>query len=171
MKGWTFLGYYVVGLFSFALMMVLSFFLGRCTAEKCSDNIIEQNDTVVVRDTVRIEPEHLPVQVVTQEVVRYKYVPVTVTDTLVERDTIIQVKDGIASIPITRKTYTDSATYKAVVSGYDPQLESMEVYRENLVVTRWKQKHWRIGVGGAAGVSVVTGKPDITIGLMGGYTF
>lgn len=170
MKSWTFIGYYLVGVFTFSLLMLLSFCVGRCTAERC-DNILEQTDTVVVRDTIRIPSVRLQTQVVAQEVVRYKYVPVVVTDSFVERDTVIQVKDDVAVIPISRKTYTDSSTYRAVVSGYDPRLEEMEIYRENTIVTRWKQKHWHIGFGAAAGVSMVTRKPDITIGLMGGYTF
>lgn len=153
-----------------ALMMLGSFALGRYTAEKCSD-ILEQSDTVVIKDTVKIPTVKLQTQVVTQEVVRYKYVTVHLTDTLVERDTVIQVKDDVAVIPITKKVYTDSASYKAVVSGYDPRLESIEVYQENTIVTKWKQRHWNLGVGGAAGVSVITGKPDMTVGLIGGYSF
>lgn len=153
-----------------ALMMLGSFALGRWTAKNCTD-ILEHSDTVVIKDTVKIPSVKLQTQMVTQEVVRYKYVAVHLTDTLVERDTVIQVKDDVAVIPITRKTYTDSATYKAVVSGYDPKLEEMEIYQTNTVVTRWKKRRWHVGIGGAAGVSVVTGKPDVTFGLTAGYTF
>ena len=171
MRGWSLIICYIVGLLTFALMMMLSFFLGRCTAKKCTDGFDELPDTVVVRDTIKIDPKQLPAQLAKKDVVKYKKVPVLVTDTFIERDTIIQVVDGVASIPITRKTYTDSATYKAVVSGYDSRLESMEIYRDNLVVTKWKQKHWNFGLGATTGVSVTTGHPDVVFGFYAGYSF
>ena len=63
-----------------------------------------------------------------------------------KHDTIIRVEDGVAVIPISLKTYTESSTYKAVVSGYDPRLEEIEIYQEQTVITR-REKAPRLSFG------------------------
>ena len=128
----------LTGLAILVVLMVAAFCLGRCTGQMGADEgLIAHSDTVTVTDTVKIPFEKLETQVVTQEVVRYKYVPISVApDTFVKHDTIIKVEDGVAVIPISLKTYTDSSTYKAVVSGYDPRLEEIEIYQEQTVITK-----------------------------------
>lgn len=126
----------LIGLAILAVLLMAAFFVGRCTGQaKTADEV--KNDTVIRRDTVSV-PDPQP-HLVTQDVIRYKYVPVTVAPDTVykeKHDTIIRVQDGVAVIPISLKTYTDSSTYKAVVSGYDPRLESIEVYQEQTVITK-----------------------------------
>ena len=143
------------------LMFALGYFTGRDVTERG-----ETVDTLVVRDTLRIPSEVLQTQVVTQEVVRYKYVPLTLTDTVVKTDTVVRVEDGVAVIPISMKTYTDSTTYKAVVSGYDPRLESIEVYQENTVITRTLESpRWSIGVQGGVYMTPAGVQPGIGLGI------
>lgn len=87
-------------------------------------------------------------------------------------DTVPTIVGDSLFLPVTQRIYRDSS-YVAWVSGFAPQLDSITV-RERLVtltVTKWKQKHWHFGIGGATGVSVITGKPDVTIGFFAGYSF
>lgn len=171
MKNITVIGWYLIGLLTFILLMFLAFETGRWTADKAKDGTEDVRDTVIRVDTLKVPTEVLQTQIVTQEVIKYKYVPVVVTDTFVERDTVIQVHENIAVIPISRKEYTDSQTYRAVVTGYDPKLEEIEVYRENTEITiRKKEKQrWGVGVQAGAGVGLTTRKPDLYIGLGASY--
>ena len=171
MKEAKIVGWYMFFALVFVGLVALAFMAGRWVAHSGDMGETETVDTVIVKDTVRIPIEKLQTQIVTQEVVRYVYRPVVVTDTFVEHDTIIQVNDGTAMIPISRKEYTDNKTYRAVVTGYDPKLEEMEVYRENLVVTVREKKKQRLGVGVQAGVGYgfFNSKPDLYVGLGASY--
>lgn len=163
----------------FVAMMVLAFWAGRMVGQADAENeLIAKTDTVIRTDTVKVPKEVLQTQVVMQEVVRYKYVPVTIdTDPLAKpagaveeekRDTDITVQDGVAVIPIMQRTYTDSATYRAVVSGYDPRLEDIEVYQKQTVVTVWKAApRWSVGI--QAGVYMTPNGVQPGIGVGVGY--
>ena len=160
----------LIALAIIVVLMVAAFFVGRCTGQMGADEgLIAHSDTVTVTDTVKIPFEKLETQVVTQEVIRYKYVPVTVDpDTVYKEkyDTIIRVQDGVAVIPISLKTYTDSSTYKAVVSGYDPRLESIEVYQEQTVITRTVQpSRWSVGLQGGLYATPKGLQPGIGVGV------
>lgn len=156
----------LIGLAILAVLLMAAFFVGRCTGQaETADEV--KSDTVVKRDTVSI-PDPQP-HLVTQEVIRYKYVPVTVDPDTVykeKHDTIIRVQDGVAVIPISLKTYTDSSTYKAVVSGYDPRLESIEVYQEQTVITRTVQpSRWSVGLQGGLYATPKGLQPGIGVGV------
>lgn len=167
MKNVSVIGWYLIGLLTFIVLMALSFTAGRWTADEAKDGTEEVIDTVIKIDTVQIPTEVLQTQIVTQEVIKYKYVPVMITDTFVERDTFIQVKENVAVIPISRKEYTDSQTYRAVVTGYDPKLEEIEVYRENMEITirKKERQRWGIGAQAGAGVGLFNRQPDVFVGL------
>lgn len=95
-------------------------------------------------------------------------VPVFVrsTDTLVVHDTIL-VKE--------QKVYSDS-TYTAWVSGYQPELDSIEVYPKTVTkiitnditktIVKTKKPKWVISVGGGVGYN---GKVEPYVGLNAGY--
>lgn len=100
-------------------------------------------DTLIVRDTV---PRPVLVRFDHWDTLR---VAVRTTDTL--RDSVyIPVP-----IPIERKEYrTDD--YRAIVSGYRPRLDLMEVYRKTRTVTVTKEpKRW--GIGPTAGFGIPGG--------------
>ena len=104
----------------------------RCNPHGPSPAYIK-GDTVHIRDTVRdtiLKPVYLPILID------------TTTDRTVEGDSIPVL------IPITSKEYkTDD--YRAVVSGYNPTLDFMEVYRDNKIVTLTpvqKRKRWGLGL-------------------------
>ena len=105
-------------------------------------------DTLVVRDTVR---DSVPKPVL----VRFDHwdtLPVYIRDI----DTL-RLRDSIyIPVPIERKEYrTDD--YHAVISGWHPRLESIEVYRQTRTITVTpKKKRWGIG-------------PTIGVGVPGGW--
>lgn len=79
-------------------------------------------------------------------------------------------KDTVwAVVPRTQKRYVDS-TYMAWISGYEPRLDSIEVYRKTVVVTkrvegRGKSKRFSVGLTGGFGYGVFTRKPDVWVGM------
>lgn len=88
-----------------------------------------KGDTIRVRDTI-VDIVLMPVKE-TLKRTDTVYLPIivdTTTDRTVEGDSVPVL------IPITSKEYkTDD--YRAVVSGYKPSLDSMEVYREKEIIT------------------------------------
>lgn len=119
-KLWIVYGGVFVVLFLLFMNVVLMRHYFKEQAEEWKDTV-----RVTVVDTVTYDK---PVAM-DSLVVRYVRVPV-VRDTLhsIYTDTI-QV-----DMPITQKRYEDS-TYTAWVSGYEPSLDSIRVYRKNEVIT------------------------------------
>lgn len=102
-------------------------------------------DTVTVREPVFVTERAVRTDTVWLPVVR------TRTDTVLLRSD--GLKDSVrAVVPITQKTYADS-TYKAWVSGYNPRLDSIQVYRQTVVTTKTETvvRKRRIGIGVQAG--------------------
>ena len=135
-------------------------------------------DTVVVKDTVRVtEPK--AVDSVATGVIR---VPIVVDghdghigldglDDAVDVQNVdkIGVSDTVwATVPRTQKRYEDS-TYTAWVSGYGARLDSIEVYRKTMFVTKTqtvtKRNRFSVGLTGGVGYGVFTRKPDVWVGV------
>ena len=118
-----------------------------------------QRDTVTVVKTVTdtfFQDRPVPVK---EELVRYVYARVpkkgVEPDTLpLEASTEPLPTEGVVTIPITQKEYVDS-TYRAWVSGYMANLDSIEVYRRNVYTTRT--------------ITVQKKAPRLSVGLTGGY--
>lgn len=103
------------------------------------------HDTVTVREPVFVTERAVRTDTVWLPVVR------TRTDTVLL--TSNGPKDSAwAVIPITQKVYADS-TYRAWVSGYNPKLDSIQVYRQTIVTTKTETvvRKRRIGIGVQAG--------------------
>lgn len=81
-------------------------------------------DTVFVHDTYFIEKPVFK----ERKVVDTLYVPVPARDTVFRNDTTY------VRLPRESKTYGDSR-YTAVVSGYDPSLDRLDIYVEHSIVT------------------------------------
>lgn len=130
---------------------------------------VNKSDTVeVVRfDTIR---GTLP-EVRYEKVTRY----ITLHDSMLIIDTITNE----ITLPIVQRQYSDDSTYTAYVSGAKvdsfPRLDSILVRQKTIerVITNtiFKKQHWRFGIGATGGISVTTRKPDVVIGVFGGYTF
>lgn len=108
-----------------------------------SVNCVHKGDTVHVRDTVR---DTIPKPAKrTPKRIDTVYLPIlidTTTDRTVEGDSIPVL------VPIVSKEYkTDN--YRAIVSGYKPSLDFMEVYRDKEIITLsplQKKKRWGLGL-------------------------
>lgn len=103
------------------------------------------HDTVTVREPFAVNAREVRTDTVWLPVVR------TRTDTVLLRSD--GPKDSaLAVVPITQKVYADS-TYKAWVSGYNPRLDSIQVYRQTFVTTKTETvvRKRRIGIGVQAG--------------------
>ena len=106
----------------------------------------------------------------------------TVTDTIIERDTITSIPDTVyrtvalgektvkvvvhdtlcktdtvtISLPFVQKQYKDSS-YSAWISGYEPSLDSIRVFPKTTIIRESKvvrQKDRRWGVFGGVGIGV-----------------
>ena len=114
----------------------------RCNSHEPQPMCIK-GDTVRIRDTVR-DTILKPVRE-TLKRTDTVYLPIlidTTTDRTVEDDSIPVL------VPITSKEYkTDD--YRAIVSGYNPSLDSMELYRDKEIITLpplQKKKRWGLGL-------------------------
>lgn len=131
-------------------------------------------DTVTYVDTVRF---YVPVSR-DSVVIRYVTEKLPVADNTkrqsedvecVGRDTVFVSKTDSADveIPITQTVYEDSL-YRAYVSGYHAQLDSIYVYGRREVVTvstRYKRKKWGIGIQAGIGAGRNGVSPFIGVGV------
>ncbi len=145
-----------------ALVFALGYVVGRNSRTNGQEAAIKPEVVEVVRrDTIRVEK---PV-FVRSSVKDFILVPVR--DTVRVTDTVYTV------IPRVERVYGDS-TYRAVVSGYEPRLEQLEIYRKTVtqVVTLTQaERQPRFGFGLAAGPSVlidVGGAPRFGFGVTAG---
>lgn len=135
-------------------LCAFSFYLGRRGQKEVVSEAYM--DTVIISsvDTLIVEKPTL----LTQKVVDTIYVPVRKTDTL------------FVKLPREEKTYRDS-TYLAVVSGYQPSLDRIEIYprTETKIVTIQTEKkvktRWGLGVQAGYGFSVNGVSPYVGIGI------
>lgn len=99
---------------------------------------IEKVDTTYIYYPIEIE----------RRIVKKDTIKIAVIDTLVVRDTLY--------LPREQKVYADSS-YRAVVSGVSPRLDSIEVYQRTVEITKVStRKEWRrFTYGVQAGVGVV----------------
>lgn len=141
------------------IALVVMFLLGRWT-KQCDPVRIVQYDTLppVVRiDTIR---DTVPVPKY-REVIRY--------------DTIHDTADGKPihlPIPISRYLFTDDATYRMEVEGYNVKANSIEVYPRTVTQTiiqrvevPGKPKRWGIGVSAGAALTPQGIRPYCGVGV------
>ena len=101
-------------------------------------------DTLVVRDTIH---DSVPQPVL----VRFDHWDTLPPIYMRDIDTLI-VRDSLyIPVPIERKEYR-TEDYHAVISGWHPKLESMEVYRQTqTIIATPKEKRWGLGVQAGVG--------------------
>ena len=145
-----------------------------------------RRDTLIIRDTLRVS-RPVPVR---EEVVRY--VTVTLPSAPVRPDSSNSNSSNLANIgkdsadvppaadhfpdtaqtvmlPITQQVYRDT-TYTAWVSGYRPQLDSIEVYPRTLIVRQTalpaaRPRRWSFGIQAGYGYTPKGVQPYIGIGI------
>lgn len=160
MKKWILIIALLAGAFAAGLLTGR----GRSTPK-----IQEVRDTLTFHDTVFIDR---PVSVyVTQ--IRTDTVRLAMVDS---SHTTLTRDSATVAVPITRKVYEDS-TYRAVISGYKPNLDSLWIYNtiREITITRTVQKpprHWGFAV--TAGPSLlITPRGEVKggIGITAGLTY
>ena len=111
-------------------------------------------DTITVHDTIKVRKPYSVKTYLTGE---------TIHDTLPGTHDSVPVA---VDIPITAKVYQDS-NYRAVVSGYRPSLDSLQIYRKTLIVPKpYKtQPRWSIGLTGGWGATKTGLSPFVGIGI------
>lgn len=128
---------------TFVLGACFGFWLRGLRPAKPVETVVVQTDTICLRDTIKIDR---PVPRIVR-IVDTMLIPVI--DTVHTRDSIF------ISIPREEKVYKDS-TYRAVVSGFKPSLDSISIYRTTEIVTITKAapiKRWGIGPQIGVGLS------------------
>ena len=158
--------------YRFILLYLLSVILVSCcilyTCGGKEEVEVIKSDTIVIYDTI-IDSQ--PV-VVHDTLLRWK--KISVRDTL--RDTILDVRivNGSIEIPISQRIYTDDTTYRAWVSGYDPRLDSIHVYRKNVIIDtqhffRKKGLGFHFGVQGGDYLTPEGFQPGVGFGISYGF--
>ena len=142
-KDLTILAVYV---FVVAVTFVCGYGFGRVSySDGANAGVKTKVVQVVKRDTIRLEkPVYL------NRVIK-EFVLVPAKDTVRVSDTLM------IALPREVKTYGDS-TYSATISGIDPRLENIEIYRKletQIVTVTQVQKPPRWGLGVVAGPGVL----------------
>ena len=147
------------------LLLLLAFAGGFLTRHLChfsgvSTDIKVKVDTIIVNDTIRLyEP---------------KIIERTQTDTLWQIvENTKEVHDTLyVPLPMERVVYQDTS-YRAVVSGFRPRLDSLEIYRRDKVVTVQTEKvvtisrrtRWGVGVQAGYGLTPAGFQPYVGLGV------
>lgn len=167
----------------FAIGALCGFFLGKGIYQPTYDEKVAR-DTLIVHDTV---PDINPTPK-DSATIRYitRYLPIAKRDTSSRVDQVEHFRDITkmmdhyadtskmiaVEVPITSKHY-GSKDYDAWVSGYEPSLDSIKVYREKEIITETitktntKRKPWGLGftVGYGYDFSSKTAAPFVGVGL------
>lgn len=101
----------------------------------------------------------------------------TVVDTFINYkvDTFNKVVE--VEIPIEQKVYKQDSLYTAYVSGYRPQLDSIDIYRRTVTNTVTvnnkivKKKHIGFGINGGLGYGMISKKVEPYVGIGVSYVF
>lgn len=107
--------------------------------------VVEKTVIREVRDTIH---DTIP-QIKYEKIIAYKKDTLKIVDTI-PGDTV----KIVAEIPVTQKEYSDDSTYTAWVSGYKPNLDSIDIYKKTVYIdhTITKTKRQKFVVGPQVGV-------------------
>jgi len=145
-------------LFLFILaIIVFAFFTGKRYAES-NQHVLTDTIIVVKIDTVKIDK---PIYVTENAI---DTIFLVINDTIRLNDTLYQ------TLPITQRMYEKDSIYRAWVSGYRPQLDSLLVFPKTITKTITNtvyQNSSKFGIGVTAGYGVnKTGfSPFVGIGV------
>jgi hypothetical protein len=151
----------------FAALFSVYLFLQECgmSCHKGKEVI----DTITYRDTISyykpIPKEHVKLRYDTIHLQSNKQDVGFATEQVTDSGAIKILDSTKVVIPITQKVYEDS-TYKAWVSGYNPNIDSIFVYQKTTVVNHYfKDKEKRFGLGIQCGYGLNNNKMQPYIGI------
>ncbi len=119
-----------------------------------------------IRITMPMPVDSMPVRTVTAKLA----LPATSRKpkTPTADSTMLEIPDSVeAEVPIVSKEYTDSLTYTAWVSGWQPSLDSIRIYQPRPIQP--KPKHWHLGVTAGYAIGPRGFSPYVGIGIT--YSF
>ncbi|WP_455639786.1 DUF6808 domain-containing protein [Parabacteroides sp.] len=139
------------------ILCFLCFQVGRYTKE-AEIEIVCKTDTFIRVDTLRERVPYPVYETVIQTVP--ELFPVYIT---LEGDTVRE--PILVPVPITQKEYlTDH--YHAWVSGYNPSLDSVDVFRATVYIKeRIKPRRWGLGVSAGYGIGRSGLSPYLSVGV------
>ena len=114
---------------SFFVILLVGFVVGYISRPQ-TDTIVK---TEYRTDTIRI---NTPSEVRVDTFMREVFVPIKQ-----KADTVFHTDSILVYLPFERKVYEDS-TYRAVISGYKPVLEEIDVYAKETIITKQKSATW-----------------------------
>lgn len=144
------------------IFIIVLICLRCCPSSKAEKEVIRIKDTITIikRDTITI--------IKPQPVIRY--VNKIVRDTLYSVDSILVPVD----VPIETKVYQDS-NYRAVISGYRPQLDTISIFNKNQIHTinkiTYKTKRINFSPSIGFGYGMFGKKFDMYVGFSINYNF
>lgn len=149
--------------FIIALLLIgVCFLCGYLTRKAFEPKYEFKRDTTTYVDTI---PYLKPVPKDSM-VVRYVYKKLPLKDAI--KDTANINTDSVdVDIPISQKYY-ESEDYKAWVSGYEPNLDSIKVYQKTIEIKETIKEtpsHWNIGVFGGYGYGFKSHYMEPVIGV------
>lgn len=145
----------IITVLSLLLALSLTFQYLYHSNRNSEENSLKTDTVTIIKiDTVTV----------IKPVIQYRYITEIITDTLYNTDSVlIPVR-----IPIESITYQDK-TYRAVVSGYRANLDTIQVYPIHTYTTITniitKKKRFNIGVQAGFGYGLMNKKPDVYVGL------
>ena len=133
----------------------LCLLITRCANKAATEP--PQRDTIV--DTIKVIKPIVKDSLVT----RYKVVEVERVNIVDSVNTISEVvfDTVMVRLPIESKHY-EGESYEAWISGYEPSLDSINVYNHTIVP---KPKRWSFGVQGGLGITPKGLQPYVGIGV------
>jgi hypothetical protein len=153
---------YTIFLIAFIVCLLFSYYLGYKSNKNMLFNV-ENTVELIIYDTLSINTN-----VSFKEEKFIEFMPYVVTDTFRVNDTLF------VNIPKTQREYRDS-NYVAWVSGYNPRLDSLNIFQKNKIITNTvtntvtknvlKTSNWGFGVG--VGISATNNGiyPALNIGF------
>ncbi len=151
----------ILSILGIILMFCLGFFLGK--GKRLPAEIIEHRDTVTVVDTEYVDK---PVP---------KYITVIRKDTIHTEYWHLQHDTIVAEVPIEQKVYEQDSLYRAVISGWHANLDSIWIYKTTTEITITKKipaPKWSLGVtAGPSALVTPNGQVKAGLGITAGLQY
>lgn len=137
-----------------AALVVASFICGRFYGDLTRPEPEVVRDTI--RDTIRVQEPRDTLWLPSIDTIR---VPVPVHDTVGRVDTLW------IELPRERVEVRDTS-FTAWVSGYQPALDSIEIYQQTVTITKTvPAPRWSLGIQGGVGITPAGFQPYLGVGI------
>lgn len=149
----------------FFILLAVAFYVGMVVGngKRLPPEYIEHRDTITLIDTEYVDK---PVP---------KYVTVIRKDTIHTEYWHFQHDTVVAEVPIERKVYEQDSVYRAVISGWNANLESLWIYNKTTEITITKKTpapKWSIGItAGPSALVTTNGKIKAGLGVTAGLQY